>query len=106
MAEIRRAYVFLVMNINVIPKETSDAGDPPNQSVAPIARRRSFPLGTLMVCFTAWLVATEVLVFDEIKFNANAQLLEQTARALRGSQALVPTEPPSNLPGGAKMERL
>jgi len=94
------------MSINALPEEASDAGDPPNQSVAPIPRRRSFPLGTLMVCFTTWLIATEVLVFDEIKFNANAQLLEQAARALRGSQMLVPTEPPPNLPGDARMERL
>jgi len=45
-------------------------------------------------------------VFDEIKFNANAELLEQTARALRGSQVLVPRERPSNLPDDTKMEKL
>jgi len=94
------------MSINALPEKALDAGDPPSQSVAPISRRRSFPLATLMVCFTTWLIATEVLVFDEIKFKVNAQLLEQTARALRGSQLLVPAEPPSNLPGNAKMERL
>jgi hypothetical protein len=94
------------MSINALPEETSDAGDPLSHSEAPIPRRRSFPLGTLMVCFTTWLIATEVLVFDEIKFNAKAQLLEQTARALRGSQLLVPTEPQSNLPSDAKMEKL
>ena len=96
---------MFAMSINA-PPEASDTGDPPSQSVAPISRRRSFPLGTLMVCFTSWLIATEVLVFDEIKFSANAQLLEQTARALRGSQVLIPTEPFSNLPSDAKREKL
>jgi hypothetical protein len=94
------------MSINALSKEASDAGDSPNHSVAPISRRRSLPLRTLMVCFTIWLIATEVLVFDEIKFNANAELLEQTARALRGSQVLVPRERPSNLPDDTKMEKL
>ena len=94
------------MSINALPEEASEAGDPPNSSVTPIPRRRSFPLATLIICFTTWLIATEVLIFNEIKFNANAQLLEQTARALRGSQIWVPTEPQSNLPGDAKMEKL
>ena len=68
--------------------------------------RRPFPLRTLMVCFTAWLIATEVLIFDQIKFDAKAELLEQAARALREPQFMVPTERPSNLPSDAKMERL
>ena len=33
---------------------------------------KPFPLRTLMVCFTIWLIATEILVFDQIRFNANA----------------------------------
>ena len=65
-----------------------------------------WPLRTLMVCFTIWLIATEVLVFDQLKFNAKAELLDQAARALRGSQLMVPSERPSNLPGDASMEKL
>jgi hypothetical protein len=106
MAEICHASVCSGMSMNALSEEASEGGDSPTDSVAPISRRRSFPLGLLMVCFTAWLIATEVLVFDEIKFNANAQLLEQTTRALKGSQLLVPTEPPSSLPGDAKMDKL
>jgi hypothetical protein len=71
-----------------------------------VANRRSLPLRTLMVCFTIWLIATEILVFDQIKFNAKTELLEQATRAIRGSQLLVPTERPSNFPGAAKMEKL
>ena len=73
---------------------------------AAMSARRAFPLRTLMVCFTIWLIATEVLIFDQIKFDAKAELLEQAARALRGPQVMVPTERPSNRPSGAKMERL
>ena len=66
----------------------------------------AFPVRTLMVCFTIWLIATEVLVFDQVKFNAKAELLDQAARALRGSEVLAPTERPSNPPGDASMEKL
>jgi hypothetical protein len=59
-----------------------------------------------MVCFTIWVIATEVLVFDQIKFNVRTELLEQATRAIHGSQLLVPTERQSNLPGNAKMEKL
>lgn len=59
-----------------------------------------------MVCLTIWLIATEVLIFDQVKFNAKAELLDQAAQALRGSEFLAPTERPSNLPGGVKMENL
>ena len=71
-----------------------------------VSNRRSFPLGILMVCFTLWLIATEALIFDQIKFNIRIQLLEQATRAIRGPQLLVPTERPSHLPGDAKMEKL
>jgi hypothetical protein len=73
---------------------------------AAMPARRPFPLRTLMVCFTVWLIATEVLIFDQIKFDAKAELLEQAARVLPKPQVMVPTERPSNLPSGAKMERL
>ena len=67
---------------------------------------RLIPLRTLIVCFTIWLIATEVLVSDQVKFNAKAELLDQATRALRGSQLTVPGERPSNLPGDARMEKL
>ena len=77
-------------------------GDSLSEPGVAMAARQAFPLRTLMVCFTVWLIATEVLVFDQIKFDAKAELLEQAARALHTPQVLVPTERPN----GAKMERL
>jgi hypothetical protein len=78
-----------------------------NPSVVAVSGHRPFPLRTLMICFTTWLVATEVLIFDQIRFEANARLLAQTAPAFRGPEVIVPSERPSNLPsGGPKMERL
>jgi hypothetical protein len=82
------------------------AGDSLSEPGATMSARRAFPLRTLMVCFTVWLIATEGLIFDQIKFDAKAELLEQATRALRGPQVMVPTERPSNLPSGAKIERL
>jgi hypothetical protein len=73
---------------------------------AAVSNRRLFPFRTLMVCFTVWLIATEVLIFDQIKFNIRIEALEQATRAMRGSQLSIPTERPSNLPGEAKMEQL
>jgi hypothetical protein len=67
---------------------------------------RAFPLRTLMVCFTIWLIATEALVSDQFKFNAKAELLDQATRALRGSQLTVPGERPSNPPDDASMGKL
>jgi hypothetical protein len=67
---------------------------------------RAFPLRTLIVCFTTWLIATEILVFDQVRFNANAELLQQAARALRGPEVVVPSERPSDFPSDAKMEKL
>jgi hypothetical protein len=48
-----------------------------NESLTP------FPVRTLMVCFTIWLIATEVMVFDQLKFDAKTELLNQAARSLR-----------------------
>jgi hypothetical protein len=73
---------------------------------AAVSNRRLFPFRTLMVCFTVWLIATEVLIFDQIKFNIRIEAFQQATRAMRGSQLLVPTERSSNLPGAAKMEKL
>jgi hypothetical protein len=61
---------------------------------------RTFPLRTFVVCFTIWLIATEVLVFDEIKFNARIELLEQAGRTLRAPEVIVPSERSSDLPKG------
>ncbi len=83
--------------------ETSAAFDDP---VVAISNRRSFPLRTVMVCFTIWLIATEMLVFDQIRFNAKAELLEQAAKSLRGSQLIVPSERRHEIPDRAKMEKL
>ena len=71
-----------------------------------VSGRRPFPLRTLIVCFTVRLIATEVLVFDQVKFDAKAELLEQATRALRGPQVLVPTERPSSVSADRSMERL
>ena len=81
-------------------------GDSPSDPGAGLPARRAFPLRTLMVCFTIWLIATEVLIFDQIKFDAKAELLEQAARTLHGPQVMIPPERPSNLPSGAKLQRL
>lgn len=59
-----------------------------------------------MICCTVWLVATEILIFDQIKFNIRTELLEQATQAIRRPQLLVPTERPSHLSGAAKMEKL
>jgi hypothetical protein len=67
---------------------------------------RTFPLRTLLVCFTVWLIATEALVFDEIKFNARIELLEQAGRTLRAPEVIVPSERSSDLQKGAKMQTL
>lgn len=68
--------------------------------------RRPFPLRTLMVCFTIWLIATQAMIFDQVKFVERAQLLEQTARSLGAPQVVVPSERPSHLSSGAEMQRL
>jgi hypothetical protein len=67
---------------------------------------KPFPLRTLMVCFTIWLIATEILVFDQVRFNANAELLQQAARALRGPEVVVPTERPSHPSSDVRMQQL
>ena len=67
---------------------------------------RPFPLRTLMVCFTIWLIATQAMIFDQIKFDERAQLLEQTTRSLGAPQMAVPSERPSHSLSGAEMQRL
>jgi hypothetical protein len=65
-----------------------------------------FPLRTLMVCFTVWLIATQAMIFDQVKFDERVHLLEQEARSLGGTQVIVPNERPSNLSPGANVQRL
>jgi len=67
---------------------------------------RTFPLRTLVVCFTVWLIATEALVFDQIKFDIRTHLLEQAARGFHGPEVIVPSEPQSHVPSGATMQTL
>ena len=86
--------------------KTSESSTTAEDGAVAVSQRRSFPLRTLMICFTSWLVATEILIFDQIKFNVRAELVEQATRAIHGSQVLVPTERPSSPPGGTKMEKL
>ena len=85
---------------------TSESLTASDDTAVAVSNRRSFPLRTMMVCFTIWLIATELLIFDQIKFNVRTELLEQATKAIRGPQLLVPTERPANLPGAAKMENL
>jgi hypothetical protein len=74
--------------------------------VAAVPARRPFPLRTLMVCFTVWLITTEVLILDQVKFNAKTELLKEAAQGLGGPQIVIPTERSSDVPSGARMERL
>ena len=80
-------------------------GDSPSGIVG-ASVRRPFPLRTLMVCFTIWLIATQAMIFDQVKFVERAQLLEQTARSLGAPHVVVPSERPSHSSSGAEMQRL
>jgi hypothetical protein len=83
------------------------AGNSPRGGVAAaVASRGPFPLRTLMVCFTIWLIATQAMFFDQLKFKERAQLLEETTRSFGAPQVVVPNQRPSNLPSGAKVQRL
>jgi hypothetical protein len=81
-------------------------GDLPTSPTWQGPARRSFPVRTLIVCFTIWLIVTEVLVFDQVKFAARAKLLDQAARAFREPQVIVPSGRPSNLSIDEKVQRL
>jgi len=82
-------------------------GNSPNGAVATaVASHGPFPLRTLIVCFTIWLIATQAMFFDQLKFKERAQLLEETARSFGAPQVLVPNQRPSNLPSGATVQRL
>jgi hypothetical protein len=82
-------------------------GNSPSGAVAgAIASRGPIPLRTLIVCFTIWLIATQAMIFDQIKFDARVHLLEQTARSFGGPQVVVPNERQYNPSTGPKVQRL
>jgi hypothetical protein len=78
----------------------------PTDAETGIVSRGAFPLRTLIVCFTIWLIATQAMIFDQIKFDERAHLLERQARSLGVPQVVIPNDRPSNLPTGAKVQRL
>lgn len=89
------------------PNRVFWVGNSPGRAVATaIASRRPFPLRTLMVCFTVWLIATQAMIFDQIKFEERAHLLEQAAQSFGAPQVIVPNGQPSNLSTGAYVQRL
>ena len=90
----------LAMSNPILARDDSEGG------TVGASVRRPFPLRTLMVCFTIWLIATQAMIFDQVKFVERAQLLEQTARSLGAPQVVVPSERPSHLSSGTEMQRL
>jgi hypothetical protein len=85
----------------------NDVVNSPSGAVAaPIASRRPFPLRTLMVCFTIWLIATQAMIFDELKFATRVHLLEQVTQSLGGSHVVVPNEQPSGPSADARLQTL
>lgn len=82
------------------------ANSPSGAVAGAVASRGPFPLRTLMVCFTIWLIATQAMIFDQVKFDERAYLLEQATRSLGEPQMVVPSERPSNAPTGARVQRL
>ena len=82
------------------------SNSPSGSDAAAIASHVPFPLRTLIVCFTIWLIATQAMIFDQIKFDQRAHLIEQEARSLGVPQVVVPNERPSNLPTDAQVQRL
>jgi len=82
-------------------------GNSSRGAVAPaIVNGGPFPLRTLMVCLTVWLIATQAMIFDQVKFDERVHLLEQEARSLGGPQVTVPYEGPSKLSRSAEVQRL
>ena len=82
-------------------------GNAPSGVVAQaIASRGPFPLRTLIVCFTIWLIATQAMIFDQLKFAEHVHLLEEATRPLGRPLVVVPNEPPSNLSTSATVQRL
>jgi len=77
-------------------------GNSPSGTVtAAIASPGPFPVRTLIVCFTIWLIATQAMIFDQARFETRVHLLEQAAQPLGEPQVVVPNERSSNLTNGA-----
>jgi len=91
---------------HALSSQIPGTGDSPVGPVEATSRRWQFPLGTLMVCFTIWLIVTEILIFDQIKFNAKAELLEEAAQVLHRPELIVPTQRLPNLPSRGRTEKL
>ena len=126
IAVLRHGSEWLGMKMNagdfegsMLPYSASDAADTDGGLSNPIpvgsgstsgtvgaSVRRPFPLRTLMVCFTIWLIATQAMIFDHVKFVERVQLLEQTARSFGAPQVVVPTERPSHSSSGTELQRL
>src|SRR2546423_1737869 len=114
--ETSRVYKHTSNEALHIPRERDKKISPTRNSAAvrtqlPLSMKmiefpRGFPLRTLVVCFTVWLIATELLVFDQIKFDTRTHLLEQAARGFHGAEVIVPNERPSHVPSGANMQTL
>jgi hypothetical protein len=79
---------------------------PSGAVIAAIANHRPFPFRTLIVCFTMWLIATQAMIFDQIKFDERAHSLEQNARSLGAPQLVIPNEQPSNVSTDVEVQRL
>jgi hypothetical protein len=91
----------------IMSNRASGAGNPPSgPSAAAVATRQPFPVRTLVVCFTIWLIATQAMIFDQIKFDQRAHLLDQATRSFGGPQVVVPNEPLSHPQTSAKVQRL
>jgi len=84
----------------------SVGNSPSGTDAGALASRRPFPLRTLIVCFTIWLIATQAMIFDEIKFETRVHLLDQAAQSLGGFHMVVPSERPPNPGAGANVQRL
>jgi hypothetical protein len=91
---------------NPMSNEIIGNADSLDSSVASIRGRPAFPLRTLMVCFTTWLIASEILICGQARFNAKVELLNEAAQALRRPQVVVPNEHLLNPSSSAKMEEL
>jgi hypothetical protein len=87
-------------------KRVLTVSNSPADAVAGIVNRGPFPCRTLILCFTIWLIATQAMIFDHVKFAERVHLLEEATRPLGRPQVVVPNEPASNLSSSATVQRL
>jgi hypothetical protein len=82
-------------------------GNSPSGGVAAAtASRGPFPLRTLIVCFTIWLIATQAMILDQVRFETRTHLLDQSAQSLGRFHMVVPSERPPDPPTGSNVQRL